>query len=125
MASPQAQCASHLVHVVFDVDAVVDFVRSHFTVTESLDRCGAGYARRVEGEGDTVEQESGCVVDSIHIYPIKSCRGINLSSRGASWELTDTGLAYDREWAIIVPSPLASASTSATEVWRVLVKEVS
>lgn len=38
-------------------------------------------------------------ISSIHLYPVKSCRGIALESAA----LTETGLAYDREWMVVRP----------------------
>ncbi|MCK5664372.1 MAG: MOSC N-terminal beta barrel domain-containing protein [Thiotrichaceae bacterium] len=37
------------------------------------------------------------VIHSLHIYPIKSCQGIDLNSI----ELTDTGFKYDRHWMLV------------------------
>lgn len=37
---------------------------------------------------------------SLHVYPVKSCRGIDL----AQSELTATGLQHDREWMIVTAS---------------------
>jgi len=37
------------------------------------------------------------VIHSLHIYPIKSCQGIDLNSV----ELTDTGFKYDRHWMLV------------------------
>ena len=56
-------------------------------------------------------------VKSIHVYPIKSCDGIRLSTVGDRWVLGPSGLQYDREWAIVAPSPSA---TKGSHVWRVL-----
>jgi len=39
-------------------------------------------------------------LDSLHIYPVKSCRGIDV----AQVELTATGLKHDREWMIVSPA---------------------
>lgn len=36
----------------------------------------------------------------LHVYPVKSCRGIALDEA----LLTDTGLAHDREWMIVTPA---------------------
>jgi uncharacterized protein YcbX len=38
-------------------------------------------------------------IASLHIYPLKSCRGIELSEA----RLTDAGLEHDREWMIVTP----------------------
>lgn len=37
---------------------------------------------------------------SLHVYPVKSCRGIEI----AQSELTATGLRHDREWMIVTPT---------------------
>ncbi|MBT4078296.1 MAG: MOSC domain-containing protein [Gammaproteobacteria bacterium] len=37
------------------------------------------------------------VIHSLHVYPIKSCQGIDLGSI----ELTDTGFKYDRHWMLV------------------------
>ena len=38
-------------------------------------------------------------IDSLHIYPIKSCQGIDLRQA----ELVATGLQYDRHWMLVNP----------------------
>lgn len=40
------------------------------------------------------------VVDSLTIYPIKSCGGMNISP-GTKWEVRKEGLAWDREWCLV------------------------
>ena len=36
-------------------------------------------------------------ITALHIYPVKSCRGISLTAA----ELTGRGLAHDREWMVV------------------------
>jgi uncharacterized protein YcbX len=36
-------------------------------------------------------------IESLHVYPVKSCRGLRLTQA----QLTATGLAYDREWMVV------------------------
>jgi uncharacterized protein len=36
-------------------------------------------------------------IHSLHVYPVKSCRGINLQTA----ELVDTGFKYDRHWMLV------------------------
>jgi uncharacterized protein YcbX len=38
-------------------------------------------------------------IASLHIYPVKSCRGIDLQEA----RITDAGLEHDREWMIVSP----------------------
>lgn len=40
------------------------------------------------------------IVESLTIYPIKSCRGLNIPP-GVDWEVRPEGLAWDREWCLI------------------------
>ncbi|CAD6893930.1 unnamed protein product [Tilletia laevis] len=54
-------------------------------------------ARQRPRDGGEGEEEEAAVVDSIHIYPIKSCKG----SRVDSVELLKKGLELDRNWAIV------------------------
>jgi uncharacterized protein YcbX len=39
-------------------------------------------------------------IASLHVYPVKSCRGIDLDAA----RVTRTGIAYDREWMITSPA---------------------
>lgn len=39
-------------------------------------------------------------VESLTIYPIKSCGGWNIT-QGQSWEIRPEGLAWDREWCVV------------------------
>ena len=43
---------------------------------------------------------SNLVVESIAIYPIKSCGGLSISPTTA-WEVRQEGLAWDREWCLV------------------------
>ena len=38
-------------------------------------------------------------VHSLHIYPVKSCRGIDLDVA----EIAATGFRYDRQWMVVAP----------------------
>ena len=38
-------------------------------------------------------------VASLHVYPVKSCRGVDLTEA----RLTEAGLEHDREWMIVTP----------------------
>ncbi|KAG0020071.1 hypothetical protein BGZ80_004835 [Entomortierella chlamydospora] len=55
--------------------------------------------------GETVDIEDSTAstpveVDSVIIYPIKSCRGYKVP-RGKSWPIAPHGLLYDREWMLV------------------------
>ncbi|KAF9345795.1 hypothetical protein BGX26_002730 [Mortierella sp. AD094] len=55
--------------------------------------------------GETVEIEDSAVstpveIDSVIIYPIKSCRGYKIP-RGKPWPIAPHGLLYDREWMLV------------------------
>ncbi|KAF9192281.1 hypothetical protein BGZ51_005850 [Haplosporangium sp. Z 767] len=55
------------------------------------------------GELDEIESSSPQApvhVDSIIIYPIKSCRGYKVP-RGKAWPIAPHGLLYDREWMLV------------------------
>jgi hypothetical protein len=38
-------------------------------------------------------------LSSLHVYPIKSCAGIDVSA----WEVDEFGLRYDRRWMVVTP----------------------
>ncbi|KAI9796036.1 MAG: hypothetical protein M1833_006544 [Piccolia ochrophora] len=75
-----------------DVSTVVEFFRDF-------------YAERVPTvpEAPTVrvnEAESVMEVESLTIYPIKSCGGWKIP-HGTPWEIKEEGLAWDREWCLV------------------------
>lgn len=75
-----------------DVDTFVNFVRDFF----------------VEGPSTPPTDLHPClnherakyVVESLSVYPIKSCAAFKIPQE-ASWEVFDTGLAWDREWCLV------------------------
>ncbi|TAQ83435.1 hypothetical protein B7494_g8242 [Chlorociboria aeruginascens] len=74
-----------------DVDTFLSFVRE-FYVEEHVP-CLLDHAV------PTVKS-SDLFVESLTIYPIKSCGGMSIPP-GASWELRPEGLARDREWCLV------------------------
>jgi molybdenum cofactor sulfurtransferase len=46
------------------------------------------------------ESPSGLFVESLTIYPIKSCGGFSIP-RATEWDIKPEGLAWDREWCLI------------------------
>jgi len=87
---------------VDDVVAFITFLEEYFidtsdpdTVTQSQDLIGE------EDEVETNALHSTRVqIDSVIIYPIKSCRGYKIP-RGQSWPIAPHGLLYDREWMLV------------------------
>lgn len=49
-----------------------------------------------KGRSRTSAAEEMIYLDSIIVYPIKSCGGFNVEA----WPLSETGLLYDREWLV-------------------------
>ncbi|KAK7752429.1 hypothetical protein SLS62_005582 [Diatrype stigma] len=49
---------------------------------------------------DLGEAQSNLYVQSIMVYPIKSCGGYQVP-KGAAWEVRAEGFAWDREWCLI------------------------
>ena len=76
-----------------DVNTLVDFVREFYIQT--VPRSAAQSERRM-GDSRTLE----LVVESVAIYPIKSCAGWAVP-RNCAWELHPEGLAWDREWCLV------------------------
>lgn len=76
---------------ISDVDKFVSFVREFYAekrvpVTVST--------KSVSVSSDHL------TVESITIYPIKSCGGLSIPS-GVDWEVRPEGLAWDREWCLV------------------------
>ncbi|KAK3943609.1 molybdenum cofactor sulfurase [Diplogelasinospora grovesii] len=46
------------------------------------------------------EEPSRLHIDSLFVYPIKSCAGFRVPS-GVDWEVRQEGLAWDREWCLV------------------------
>ena len=46
------------------------------------------------------ESVSGLYVDSLMVYPVKSCGGYRIP-KGVAWEVKAEGLAWDREWCLV------------------------
>ena len=75
-----------------DVDSFVSFVREFYIedcITES-----------VSTSDTTPEKPSDLVVESLTIYPIKSCGGFTIPA-GTAWEVRPEGLLWDREWCLV------------------------
>ncbi|KAI7818532.1 pyridoxal phosphate-dependent transferase [Gamsiella multidivaricata] len=86
---------------VDDVLAFIAFLEEYFidnsdpdAIVQSLDLIGE------KGEIPDSSSSDPVQVDSVIIYPIKSCRGYKIP-RGRSWPLAPHGLLYDREWMLV------------------------
>ncbi|KAI5923288.1 PLP-dependent transferase [Camillea tinctor] len=78
---------------VSDVDKFTSFVEEFYrtsTKSEPVPR-----EERLD-QGDL----SGLYIDTIMIYPIKSCGGYRIPV-GMAWEVRPEGLAWDREWCLV------------------------
>jgi molybdenum cofactor sulfurtransferase len=78
-----------------DVNAFIAFVREFFVREESLDTTPPNICERVE-----LLPTSRLHVESLSVYPIKSCAGFSVSP-GQAWEVYPEGLAWDREWCLV------------------------
>ncbi|KAK0642331.1 Molybdenum cofactor sulfurase [Lasiodiplodia hormozganensis] len=75
-----------------DVDRFLEFVREFFVETTDVE---APLAESGAGRAD-----SRFYVESLAIYPIKSCAGWKIPA-GKAWEVRKEGLAWDREWCLV------------------------
>lgn len=75
-----------------DVESFIAFIQEFYVESRSVP---VDLAPMVHDQGHT----SFCV-ESLTIYPIKSCGGFEVSS-GVDWEVRKEGLAWDREWCLV------------------------
>ncbi|KAF4636092.1 hypothetical protein G7Y89_g1988 [Cudoniella acicularis] len=75
-----------------DVEAFISFVREFYVESNSVSQ---GLETRISNE-----TSSNLFVESLTIYPIKSCGGFNIP-RDTNWEVKPEGLAWDREWCLV------------------------
>lgn len=78
-----------------DVDSFLEFMQEFFVDKSSLKKSP------VAPPLDQVQPptKTNFYVESLTIYPIKSCAGWNVGSR--EWEIRKEGLAWDREWCLV------------------------
>ncbi|KAF9926698.1 hypothetical protein FBU30_003774 [Linnemannia zychae] len=85
---------------VDDVVSFIAFLEEYFIDTSDPD----AIAPTVDliGENEELDNISPIPVhvDSVIIYPIKSCRGYKIP-QGQSWPIAPHGLLYDREWMLV------------------------
>jgi molybdenum cofactor sulfurtransferase len=75
-----------------DVDRFVNFIREFY-----VEGCKAVTQEPASLASDEI---SGLFIESLTIYPIKSCGGFAISE-GVDWEVRKEGLAWDREWCLL------------------------
>jgi molybdenum cofactor sulfurtransferase len=77
---------------VSDVDAFVSFIRE-FHVEDTIPHSPLCFDVPPEGSSDLF-------VESLTVYPIKSCGGMSIQA-GTDWEVRPEGLVWDREWCLV------------------------
>ena len=82
-----------------DVDTFVAFLEEFFVHREDLERVPA----------IVTSYDYSLYVESLTVYPIKSCGGWSIPS-GTPWEVKEDGLAWDREWCLVHQGTRAALS---------------
>ncbi|KAF9206670.1 hypothetical protein BGZ49_002031 [Haplosporangium sp. Z 27] len=86
---------------VDDVLNFISFLEEYFIDTSDPD--AITISKDLIGETEDTIENTELVpieIDSVIIYPIKSCRGYKVP-RGKSWPIAPHGLLYDREWMLV------------------------
>ncbi|CAG5175060.1 uncharacterized protein ALTATR162_LOCUS10800 [Alternaria atra] len=78
-----------------DVDKFVGFVREFF-----VQECQPVDTSPIMSAAVEPPTESRLHVESLSVYPIKSCAGFSVPP-GKAWEVRPEGLAWDREWCLV------------------------
>ena len=78
-----------------DVDSFVAFVREFFVQSKPPSAMPPSLCEELE-----LLSASRLHVDSLSVYPIKSCAGFSVPP-GQAWEVYPEGLAWDREWCLV------------------------
>jgi molybdenum cofactor sulfurtransferase len=78
---------------VEDVDKFIAFVEEFYCDSTPLDIPPSPVTR-------SATRVSNLYVDSIIVYPIKSCGGYKIPT-GVEWDVRTEGLAWDREWCLV------------------------
>jgi molybdenum cofactor sulfurtransferase len=72
-----------------DIDHFIDFMNTYFVETKECSVTAMNTDRK---------RNINSNLTHVIVYPVKSCQGYSISS---DWELSDSGLRYDREWTIV------------------------
>jgi len=75
-----------------DVESFVSFVREFYSDTVA--------PGQMVNSSVTAESPASLLVESLTVYPIKSCGGFSVPS-DTSWEVRPEGLTWDREWCLL------------------------
>lgn len=75
-----------------DVTMFIDFVREFYM--EQVRELGT------KGSTSHFTHSSGMYIESLTVYPIKSCGGLAIPPN-TRWEVKEEGLAWDREWCLV------------------------
>ncbi|KAF3038837.1 hypothetical protein E8E12_007222 [Didymella heteroderae] len=78
-----------------DVDFFVAFLREFFVQSKPPSATPPALCEEVE-----ISTTSRLHVESLSVYPIKSCAGFSVPP-GQAWEVYPEGLAWDREWCLV------------------------
>ncbi|KAG0379282.1 hypothetical protein BGX24_001040 [Mortierella sp. AD032] len=92
---------------VDDVVSFISFLEEYFidssdpdAITPTVDLIGESEHHEATSENPEFISSAPVQVDSVIIYPIKSCRGYKIP-QGQSWPIAPHGLLYDREWMLV------------------------
>lgn len=77
-----------------DIDTIVGFIEE-FYVEKAID-----FSVPFPVPGVSLPQQTGFYVESLSVYPIKSCGAFKVPD-GKRWEIRREGLAWDREWCLV------------------------
>jgi molybdenum cofactor sulfurtransferase len=84
-------------NIISDVDSFLAFVADVFVERGAPGNMANGSSCLL----GLTPQGSMFYVQSLSVYPIKSCSGWSIPS-GTSWRIYDEGLAWDREWCVVL-----------------------
>jgi molybdenum cofactor sulfurtransferase len=77
-----------------DIQALMDMLKEFYVDT------AANPVARNPGRPGTDRTRSGYVIESLTVFPIKSCAAFNIESE-TRWKVGPRGLAWDREWCLV------------------------
>lgn len=78
-----------------DIDTIVGFVEEFY-----VEKANDISALPLQAPGASSPQQSGFYIESLSVYPIKSCGAFKVPD-GKRWEIRREGLAWDREWCLV------------------------
>lgn len=75
-----------------DVDSFISFIQEYYAEKDMTQSSSRAHL--------PADNQTTMIVESITVYPIKSCGGFSVPSQ-TSWEVRAEGLVWDREWCLI------------------------